>query len=207
MFDLTYRFGLSLSEQLGDELAFEMVTKVLIRYQSDDRAYHNVGHLAAMLDVLTDFGAPNAHPELYVAVLYHDAIYDSRAKDNESASAALARRELSGLGLDPSFVNRVDELIMMTRDHVPPTDDEAAAWLVDADLAILAASPADYDAYARAIRAEYAWVPEPDYRRGRAQVLTRFLARSPLFWVPAHQRDWEEAARANLARELAELSA
>jgi predicted metal-dependent HD superfamily phosphohydrolase len=74
--------------------------------------------------------------------------------------------------------------------------------LIDADLAILGASELVYRTYAEQIRQEYAWVPEPDYRMGRRQVLERFLARPKVFHFLAHL---EEAARRNIAAEIARL--
>lgn len=206
LLNLQDRFVDAFLNQVDPASAALIIDRVLMRYQSQERAYHNTKHLVNMCDVLTGFGPPTKHPQLYLAVLYHDAIYDSRAKDNEEASAMLAEQDLSAIGFDASYIDRVKSLIMTTREHVPAPDDEEAAWLVDADLAVLAASPQDYLLYAQAIRAEYAWVPEPDYRKGRAGVLKRFLARSPLFWVPEHRATWEERARQNLARELAELT-
>ena len=75
--------------------------------------------------------------------------------------------------------------------------------LCDADLAILAADRERYDEYVRDVREEYAHVDDADFRSGRAGVL-RALTDAP--WIfrtaPARTR-WEEAARANVARELA----
>jgi predicted metal-dependent HD superfamily phosphohydrolase len=74
--------------------------------------------------------------------------------------------------------------------------------LLDADLAILGASEIDYQAYAVSIRREYAWVPEPEYRKGRRQVLERFLTRPRIFHFLSHL---EEPARRNLVAEIARL--
>lgn len=62
-----------------------------------------------------------------------------------------------------------------------------------------------YDGYAAAIRAEYAHVPEADFRTGRARVLDGLLALPALFRLPPLAARWEAPARANLRRELASL--
>ncbi|MGZ7283798.1 HD domain-containing protein, partial [Streptococcus pyogenes] len=62
----------------------------------------------------------------------------------------------------------------------PPTLRDTQV-LLDADLAILGASEERYKRYAADIRKEYAWVPEADYRKGRAAVLERFLAAPRLY--------------------------
>ncbi|MER7458947.1 hypothetical protein [Micromonospora sp. NPDC126480] len=86
----------------------------------------------------------------------------------------------------------------------PPADpaDADGGLLCDADLAVLAASPEAYDRYAAAIRREYAHVPEPQFRAGRARVLATLLARPTLYHHPALSTRWEQPARANLTREL-----
>jgi len=63
-----------------------------------------------------------------------------------------------------------------------------------------------YDAYAVAIRQEFAHVEDRDYRAGRSRVLKQFAARPVIFpdAVFAATYDWQ--ARENLARELASLS-
>jgi predicted metal-dependent HD superfamily phosphohydrolase len=61
-------------------------------------------------------------------------------------------------------------------------------------------------AYAHAIRQEYAWVPEADFRTGRRRVLESFLQRER-FYFTAGMRDREPAARQNLAAELQSLQA
>jgi predicted metal-dependent HD superfamily phosphohydrolase len=79
------------------------------------------------------------------------------------------------------------------------------AVLISIDLSILAAEPPRYDAYAAAIRKEFAHVPDDAYRAGRSGVLSRFAARPVIFPDPAFARAHEKKARDNLARELASL--
>lgn len=178
-------------------------------YGGADRHYHDIHHIAAMLALL-DNHAP-AHTDtaaLRWAILYHDAVYDPRAMDNEAASAAMAVRDLAAMGIGREVCERVAALILATR-HAPPDvlapdmqTDEARALLVDIDLAVLAAPPDAYDTYAKAIRREYAHVPEPLYRDGRTRVLQGFLDRARIFLTPALAARWEGAARCNLMREI-----
>ena len=58
-----------------------------------------------------------------------------------------------------------------------------------------------------AIRQEYAHVPEPLYRAGRAAILSRFLEGGCLFADPVWAERLEAQARANLTREIAALTA
>jgi predicted metal-dependent HD superfamily phosphohydrolase len=99
---------------------------------------------------------------------------------------------------------RVCELIMATAHSAEPhTADEAL--MCDIDLSILAAEEAAFDAYDRAIRTEYEFVPEPRYREARAEILRSFLRRERLFHTALCLEHREARARANLERALARL--
>jgi predicted metal-dependent HD superfamily phosphohydrolase len=63
-----------------------------------------------------------------------------------------------------------------------------------------------YDAYAAAIRQEYAWVPLPDFVRGRTRVLESFIARPSVFVLEELGKIYGEQARANLEREIRDLT-
>lgn len=165
--------------------------ELLARYGEPHRHYHTLTHV---LDVLRALERPSL--ALSLAAWYHDAIYDSRASDNEERSADL----LVSAALVPTDVAReAARLILLTKTH--QADDPEGWALLDADLAILGADPADYDRYAAAIRLEYDWVPEPDYREGRAKVLRRFLERDQIYRTE-RMKDREPLARANLNREF-----
>lgn len=64
-----------------------------------------------------------------------------------------------------------------------------------------------YRQYASEIRSEYCHYSEPDYCRGRAAVLKHLLSLSPIYKHPATRAALEAAARVNMERELAELTA
>jgi predicted metal-dependent HD superfamily phosphohydrolase len=166
------------------------------------RPYHSLRHIEAALETflfIEDDLDPQDSARVVLALAYHDAVYDPKASDNEARSAALAHAALAPLGLEDADLAIVGRLILATRDHRP--SDALEGLVVDADLAILAAPAPAYDAYAAAIRQEYAHVPDDAYREGRRRVLQGLLAR-PLFASPLLD---EAAARANLERELAAL--
>jgi predicted metal-dependent HD superfamily phosphohydrolase len=72
---------------------------------------------------------------------------------------------------------------------------------------VLAGDPASYAEYAAAVRREYGFVPEPDFRAGRAEVLRRLLGLPHLFRTPYGREHWERTARRNIATELELLEA
>lgn len=190
-----------------------MQAELRTAYATPPRAYHDFAHVQ---EVLGHYAAVAAQgpgwqqpAEVYLALLYHDAIYEAGRKDNEARSAELARagiaRWLPAAGVDAV---RTGALIEMTARHghwAGQTLDHDAALFLDCDMAILAAPAARFDAYDRAIAQEYrgrlpAWM----FRHYRRRFL-RGLLDAPRIYVSDwfHQR-CDAAARANLTRCLAQ---
>lgn len=178
---------------------------LLARWSEPQRHYHALAHLEACLAGLDTHRALSTDPAAVEAALwFHDAIYDPRAADNEARSATLAAAVLRAARVAEATVAKIENLVLATRAHESGEDPDTAL-LLDLDLAILGATPADYQAYAAAIRREYAWVPEADYRRKRAAVLARFLSRPRLYLTAPFFGRHEAAARINLAAEITAL--
>lgn len=92
-------------------------------------------------------------------------------------------------------------------DPSPPAPgDRNGETLSDADLAILAAPTQRYTRYTAAIRAEYAHLPDDQFRHARAQLLRALLDGPSLFRTPRARLAWETPARANLTTELRTLT-
>lgn len=176
-------------------------------YEEPQRRYHSQAHIDACLDLLDAWPGLNDADRRVLgwAIWWHDAVYDPAASDNEARSAELALRELAVLGASRDEAEEVARLIRLTAGHEVAADDRLGAILVSIDLAVLAEAPPAYDAYARAVREEYAHVPEQLWRAGRARVLQRFLDAPVIFPDPAFRAAREARARANLARELQTL--
>ncbi|PGH41348.1 metal-dependent phosphohydrolase [Micromonospora sp. WMMA1996] len=182
--------------------------RLLAGWREPHRRYHTVDHLRAVLDVVDAYADSARRPDLVrLAAWCHDVVHDPRAggDTNERASAELGDTLLTAAGLPAAAVTEVRRLVLLTAGHAVGPDDPDGALLCDADLAVLAAPPDGYDRYAAAIRREYAHVPEPDFRAGRAAVLRHLLGLPALYRLPEPHARWEDAARANLSRELARL--
>jgi predicted metal-dependent HD superfamily phosphohydrolase len=135
------------------------------RYDDPARAYHNLHHLRHVLTTIDALAHLTSDVQaVRLAAWFHDVIYDPRASENEERSAAFAAAELRGFRLPEHTIQRVGELILLTKTHAFPPGDADAAVLLDSDLAILGAPPAEYAAYAAGIRQEYAYVSDADYR-------------------------------------------
>jgi len=184
---------------------------LLARWNEPQRRYHTAEHLRAVLDridELADQGGEGGELELVrLAAWFHDAVYRPDRTENEERSAVLAERALLEAGLTAREVGEVARLVRLTITHDPAPGDLNGETLCDADLAILASDADTYRGYAAAVREEYAFVPEAAFRDGRSTVLRHLLALPRLFRTPYGAAAWEERARENLERELAELEA
>jgi predicted metal-dependent HD superfamily phosphohydrolase len=185
--------------------------RLLEAYAEPHRGYHDTRHLAEVLDrvdlLLTDVElGPLGRDAVVLAAWFHDAVYDGRP-DDVDRSAGLAEATLTVSGVPPTLVSEVVRLVRLTLDHRPADDDLAGQVLCDADLAILAADRDRYEDYVRGVRHEYAHLDVETFRSGRAEILTALLDKPRLFHTATARDSWEQAARANLEREVAALSA
>lgn len=193
----------------------ELLQQLQAHYAQPPRAYHNFAHVQEVLGhyaaVAADVGW--AQPvEVFLALLYHDAIYEAGRKDNEARSAELARAAIARW-LQPQAVDteRVAALILMTARHGHWQPGQAvgdAALFLDCDMAILAAVPDRFDAYDAAIAQEYrgklpAWM----FRHYRRRFLRGLLAAPRLFLSDYFHVRCDASARANLRRCLGGRSA
>ncbi|MDT9691776.1 hypothetical protein Q5762_26230 [Streptomyces sp. P9(2023)] len=184
---------------------------LLARWSEPHRRYHTVDHLKAVLDridELTDQGGEGGELELVrLAAWFHDAVYRPDRSENEERSATLAEKALTEAGLTAHEVAEVARLVRLTVTHDPADGDINGELLCDADLAILASDEDTYGGYVRAVREEYAFVPDDAFQQGRAAILRQLLSLPRLFRTPYGAAVWESRARRNLERELAGLGA
>ena len=174
-------------------------------YREPGRYYHTEKHISECLENFAAVRHLAERPcEIEIAIWFHDAVYDTHRDDNEERSAAWARKYLAERGANAAAVQRIVDMILATRTHEPGDGD--APLMVDVDLGILGASPAAFEAYDAAIRKEYRWVPEAQYRKGRADVLRRFLTRPNIYTTPTFRNAYEDRARSNLESGIARLT-
>lgn len=187
-------------DQLAAKQAFTVIVEA---YSSCDRHYHTLKHIHHVLNTIDTLQAYAKNlAAVQLAAWFHDVVYDTQAKDNEERSADYACHLLSSLGIFHSDITKISSLIINTKYHQAAADDHDSQILLDADLAILAADPIQYQEYAQAIRTEYAWVSETEYIAGRRQVLERFLQRQRIYFTPLMFDVAEQFARSNLQAEI-----
>ncbi len=205
--NLAPRFSTLLRRLGATAPVHELFTEVATAWSDPQRAYHGTTHLVDCLEQLDAAPGEGADRRIVEAALwFHDAVYDPRATGNEARSAAWASRALGGVGIPGAVGTEVARLILLTR-HTAPASDPAGRLTCDVDLSILGRDPEEFYEFERRIRAEYAWVPEATYRAVRAEILTGFLHRSPLFLTSHFRRKYEAAAHRNLEAAVARLRA
>ncbi|GAA2114562.1 hypothetical protein GCM10009802_14020 [Streptomyces synnematoformans] len=177
--------------------------KLLERWGEPQRHYHTAAHLKAVLDRVDDLADHADDPDaVRLAAWFHDAVYRPERSENEERSARLAQVALAEAGVADERVAEVARLVRLTAGHDPRAGDRNGEVLCDADLAVLAGTPAEYAAYAAAVREEYGFVPDDAFREGRAAVLRQLLGLPRLFRTETGYARWEAAARHNAGTEL-----
>lgn len=179
--------------------------RLVALYRTPARAYHNLRHVEHCLAEYDEVRHLAVHPSAVEAALwFHDAVYDSKATDNEEKSAEIAGKMLAAMGVRPALRRTVRKLILHTKHAgVPGTKD--GKIVVDIDLAILGASPAVFARYERGIRTEYNWVADSVFRPKRAEFLQSLLNRKRIYATDVFFRKYEAEARKNVSRSIAKV--
>ena len=107
------------------------------------RAYHNLDHLAQMLDLLERHCASITDRDTVIlSTLYHDIIYDPTSPRNEENSADLFIKRFTDV-LPQELITKVAMYIHATKSHnVFHATDRDLQWFIDFDMSILG-SPFD----------------------------------------------------------------
>ena len=114
---------------MSDAAALSVADRIAIqdlmaRYGEPGRAYHTAQHLQecfAWFDAAHE--SMRAPGEVAIALFYHDAVYDTHARDSEEQSAALAADMLAQhCRADGDTVARVCALVLATKHDAAPLD-------------------------------------------------------------------------------------
>jgi predicted metal-dependent HD superfamily phosphohydrolase len=181
---------------VGDPLpVYQSLVK---RYAEPHRAYHNLGHVQDCLQEFENARSLATDADaVEVAIWFHDAVYDPKAKDNEELSAQLAEYLFQAADLLEAFTEKVTRLILATKHDAPP-ENKDAALLIDIDLSILGQPREKFAEYEAAIRQEYAWADSAEFAAGRCRLLREFLKRPSIYQTDFFRAKYEETARKNV---------
>lgn len=195
------------------------------------RQYHNLSHIAYMLNMLQIYLSQNSHcadfsnhKELVLAIFMHDYVYNTDHGDNSS----IARMEVNDNGRMPlPYSNEmasagiifdmrndlVDTIsvelargLVMATSHSGDRLNNDYALIADLDLSVLGTFERRvWKNYNTAIRKEYAVYPDEIYIPERKKVLERFAESNQIFHTSFFYNNFEEQARKNLEYELSNL--
>ena len=179
-------------------------------YGSPGRHYHTWEHVLDCAAKLRDFPCDSPRT-VFLALLFHDAIYVAGDTQNERRSADLAREVLGAHSRVPAEeIADIERFILATCTHVVPADERSTDLraVIDIDMSILGSAEEKYRRYAARVRSE--WCPsvvnEDGFRKGRAAFLRGVLASPKIYSTQEGERRWESPARSNMTRELDELA-
>ncbi|MCX8006063.1 MAG: DUF1653 domain-containing protein [Burkholderiaceae bacterium] len=202
----------ALAPLLAAGFAPAQVNAALAFYDEPHRVYHDRVHLHEMLDAVSEFGGPLSAAQA-LALLFHDAVYVPGAPRgaNELLSAQLMR--VYAAALPSALVETAHGIVMDTAEHVARSAE--AELVLDLDLMRLAAAPAEFDRYSLQIFAEQRpLIAIADdaaalayFHRQRVPFFEQLLQRTWIFCTPFGRARYEAAARANLQRAIALVTA
>jgi len=181
-------------------------------YAEPHRAYHTMAHIASLLRTAESFYVAEADmPRMRAFIIYHDFYYETADMalfaQNENRSADRAARFLKAAGADDVFTASVHSLIVATRTHkVDNAIDPVGALAIDIDMMILASPQAEYDAYAKGIRREFAHFSDDAFYTARLEkFLEPVLESERLFMTPRVHTYFTAQARSNIRREAGNI--
>ncbi len=179
----------------------KIFNKLIAAYSEKQRAYHTLQHVYECLVLLDSIRSDlkDAYA-VELAMWFHDVVYDPQAKDNELKSAELFELSLAQ-DLPLEVVEKIKRWIIATQKH-EATDEPDLQFLLDIDLAILAASPERFAEYEQQIQQEYAWVDPDVYSIKRKEILAHFYQTESLYQTEYFQQNFEQCAKSNLKRIL-----
>jgi len=157
--------GFYITKRLND-LGFS--NEVIDRYEEEHRFYHTIAHLRKVLIYLEEKGSLD--DELFLTAIYHDAVYDPRADDNEEKSALLFERDAKKSKLDSGQIQQIRRYILDTKSQ--SASDKRSQVFIEADLDILNQPLGKLIEYEQQIFKEFQFVDYTIYKLKRIEVLT-----------------------------------
>jgi predicted metal-dependent HD superfamily phosphohydrolase len=179
-------------------------THLIDLYNLPYRPYHNISHIEHCLKELDSYDKNRA---VELAIFYHDAIYDPKAKNNEEMCANRAAYDLCVMQVPKKIIEKIQRLIIVTKHSTYPNELYQDKLIVDVDLSILGQDEKTYRRYYIEIREEYSHVSDYGYAKGRIAFLKKLLERPTIYQMDFFIRKYEQAARDNIELELKKMHA
>lgn len=201
---LWYRIGAKGNNAWGAFL------NLIEQYAERHRYYHDFSHIMQVLKEFEEVKHLCKNPDAVEMDLWrHDIIYKPGETDNEKMSAMSTSKMLHDAGLPEPYIQEVDRLILLTKEHeiINVKTDNDGALSNDIDLSIFGQPRPVFDLYDRNIWKEWVLgkvVSDDEFTKGRAEFLEGFLKRR-IYSTPYFHAKYEKMAKANLRRSLKQL--
>ena len=143
-------------------------------YDQPHRFYHNWDHIENLISLARKFtGIIDLNDDLFLAIVFHDIIYDPKQRNNENRSAELFYSLFKN--------DTVRRAILDTENHSPAslTSNIVSINLNSLDMHIMG-TDIDYKTfidYEHKIFKEYQWVDYDKYKEERIKILKKYNAK------------------------------
>ena len=207
---LLQRFNDVLQKHVDDDSTrneiFEEIEK---KYSSNRRGYHNFNHIFYMVKLWDRYkDRLGKRDEIFISILYHDIVYNSKRSDNEERSAKYFIKHCLKYNFKFSHkqIKFIGDAILATKHNESVKhfyeNDNDIKYFLDFDLYVLSAEENVYEAYRQGVRKEYKIYPDFLYKPGRKKVLESFLQRDRIYLTDDIKTKRENFARNNLQNEI-----
>jgi predicted metal-dependent HD superfamily phosphohydrolase len=189
-------------------------------YSESHRAYHTWGHVAGLLEKLSEFSDLSTRSDIIaMSVFWHDVVYRTQNQDGSLRPDYENVRDSGGLFRQYTLLIQPDadavyDMIMATANHLQARAEIQyyagfagdLDLFLDLDLSSLASPWEEFVENFAGVRSEFSEVPAVDFCSRQIQILENFAKEDVRLYRRAETSEkWREAARANLKRCITEL--
>jgi predicted metal-dependent HD superfamily phosphohydrolase len=175
-----------------DSRLIQIMPAVGMRYGASPhiRHYHNWDHIVALFDLIDKHNLELNIPQ-YLAVLFHDIVYEPGSPTNERDSSEMMRNMVTSL-FTAKQLNDAAIIIHDTKTHIPSSED--SKLVLDLDMAILGQRE-KHEMFNRTIRHEFGKYSDAEYNAGRSAFFQEVLARPVIYYTKEFHGAYEWYAR------------
>lgn len=170
------------------------------QYNNSSRYYHNLQHIESCLALLDKYkNLAKNYNTLYLAIIFHDYIYDPSSIYNEidSACAFMIKTHIFPVNEPDNPIAKVIELILATKhDKILTNSDEQL--IADIDLSSLGLPTEEFDKNWENIRKEFWFIDDNKFLGSRLKILNELANKKHIFYHQEFINEFEEQARKNI---------
>lgn len=167
-----YEYGLAVATLRRITGSIDGPPRWMERWLEPHRHYHGFDHFLQMCRDIPNY----LRDDIFLAIVFHDIIYDPRRQDNEARSKDFFLKEMPDdfLSAHAELVNDVCQAILETR-HLEPPQSELGKIICVADMKVLLENDIDgLIQYELKLSREFQAFPHELYREGRMKFLSKW---------------------------------